>query len=536
MKRNTLIAQITLGALVCLAAAQMSQAMEEPEVILVSSDDRTFFLSPEVAFVSDVIRTLKTGEFREAREEEQERPIELDIPGDELKIIVLIMRLLHKHQDDAEAQAAAVAQVTKITPQNIGELIHQAQLLRLPESCITALIDRLARFVKKGKITEIPFDERNLLLELALTSFLKYGEDLELTDAEGNLIDIGSFSIRKLLDAERKPSVQWRECGKQYVCDLKNMRINSLEGLLDIPEINKCQNLELENNQISSIQPGAFRGLQNLGVLGLEGNRITSIQPSSFQELQNLGLLNLARNKISSIQPDSFRGLRNLRYLHLSYNQLSFIQDGAFQGLQKLRTLELQHNKLISIQPAAFQGLPNLTHLYLNYNQITSIQPGMFQGLSNLQWLGLYNNQITSIQPGSFQGLSNLKQLFLMNNQINSIQPDTFQGLLNLGELDLSKNQIHSVTSRTLHGLLELKELNLASNEISSVEPGTFAGPPLEMLNLSDNRLSSDTIQELREELSPDCELKADNQREETPEERRERLAAAAERRMRQKR
>ena len=509
MKRNTLIAQITLGTFICLAAAQMSRAMQEPQITLESADGRQFVLPQSVAFVSDYVRALKTGGFLEAT---QEGPLKLpDIPAEELSILVQIMNLLHANQAlPNKIQAAAIAQMPLITVQNIDALINDVQFLQLPESCITGLINRLAEFVNQqvvaGEDIEIPFDDRDLLTQLGRTYFLKYDQDLDLTDAEGSPIDIGGFSIRELLDAGRAfPIIQ--SVGR-ITYNLYGMRINSLDGLLDIPEVKQCTALNLSNN------------------------RLNTIQSDVLQQLPALENLDLVGNQISSIRPDTFQGLSNLRLLSLGENQITSIEPGTFQGLRQLRYLALNGNKLTSIRPDSFRELSDLRFLGLDNNRISTIQPGAFRGLSNLGALYLHNNQISIIHPLTFRELSSLGFLRLGNNQINSIQPDTFQGLLNLGELDLSKNQIHSVTSRTLHGLLELKELNLASNEISSVEPGTFAGPPLKTLDLSDNRLSSDTIQELREGLLPGCELLAQNQREETPEERREKLAEATEKRI----
>ncbi len=467
MKRNTLIAQITLGTFICLATAQISQAMEaEPTITLESADGQLFVLPQSVAFISDYVQALKTGGFLEAT---QEGPLKLpDIPGEELNILVQIMNLLHENQAfPKEIQAAAVAQMPLITSQNIDALINDARFLQLPESCIAGLIDRLAEFVNRqvaaDEDIEIPFDDRKMLTQLGRTYFLKYDQDLELADAEGNPIDIDGFSIRELLDAGRKFHIH-REF-RNFACDLKNRRINSLDGLLDIPEINECQRILLNRNRISSIQPDAFRGLSNLRFLLLNHNQITSIQAGLFQELTHLQKLDLSSNQITSIQPGTFRGLSNLKEISLANNQISSIQFGTFQGLANLRWFELDRNQISSVQPGTFQGLANLNQITLDHNQISTIQPGTFQGLTNLLSLTLGHNQISTIQPGTFQGLTDLR-----------------------------------------------------------------------WFELSFNSLSADTIERVREELPPGCELEAQNQREETPEERRAKLAEATERRMRQKR
>ncbi len=505
MKRNTLIAQITLATFVCLAATHTSRAMfealtglDEPTyetVRLVSSDGKSFPLPKEVAFISEYVRTYLTGEFREAAGPtgvltqrgmgDLPRTVHVDVPGQELNVLVQMMRLLHKHHANEKAQANAIARMPAITLKNIGALIRHADFLLLPESCITGLIDRLVELIRPAtgflertaeflhqvvgtsEVAEIPFDDPTLLTQLGRAYFLKYGQDLELADDEKKPVDIGGFSIRELLDAGRQFLIRQRS-NRLVECDLENLRINSLEGLLDIPEIEKCNILFLANNQITSIQPGVFRGLPELLALNLLNNRISTIQ-------------------ISTIQPGMFQGLSDLANLNLNGNQITSIQPGSFQELTNLRSLSLNNNQIISIQPGTFQGLPNLWELNLNGNQITSIHPGMFQGLSNLFHLHLTDNQITSIEPGSFQGLSSLWMLYLFNNQLTSIQPGTFQRL-----------------------------------------------PKLEKLVLFNNRLSADTVVRIREELPPNCKLEAENQREETPEEQRARLAEAAERRMQQ--
>ncbi len=392
MKRNALIAQITLGTFICLATAQMSQAMQEKQyVILVSSDDRSFVLPQEVAFISDYVKALKTGGFLEAT---QEDPVELDIPGKELNILVQIMHILHENQPDTKAQATAVTRMPQVNRHNLGALIHYAQVLQLPESCIIGLIDRLAEFINQQKVATIPFDNRHLLRQLGRTYFLKYDQDLELADTDRNPVDIG-FSIKELLDAGKTFPIRRIRHG-QPECDLENRKINSLEGLLDIPGISSCRKIKFKKNQITSIEPGTFQGLKNLGFLLLDNNQITSIQPGTLQGLSSLIYLDLGYNQLTSIEPDTFQGLKNLKGLDLNNNQIATIQPNTFQGPRALQFLDLNGNKLTSIQPDTFQGLSRLTELYLAKNQLTSIEPGTFQGLTHLESLDLQDNRLSS--------------------------------------------------------------------------------------------------------------------------------------------
>ena len=415
MNRNTLIVQSTLGTLICLAAAQMSQAMFEAiseldqptyeTVRLVSSDGKSFALPKEVAFISEFVRTSLTGAFREAAGptriftqrgmSDLPHTVRVDIPGKELNVLVQIMRLLHKHRADAKAQANAIARMPRIKSDNVGALIHDADFLQLPETCTTGLIDRLAEFINQQEITEIPFDDRKMLTQLVRTYFLKYDEDLGLTDAENNPIDTGGFSIRELLDAGKEFTIN--RFSTVPKCDLKNMRISSLDGLSDIPEIGECFELDLSNNQIAAIPQGAFRGMPKLHFLILKNNRITSILPDTFQETPNLWSLQLDKNQISSISPNAFRGLPALTQLYLANNRITTIDASAFAGLAKLESFNLSSNQIDTIQANAFQGLSSLKKILLIGNQIHSVHLDAFQvqGLPELKLIALDYNRLS---------------------------------------------------------------------------------------------------------------------------------------------
>lgn len=64
--------------------------------------------------------------------------------------------------------------------------------------------------------------------------------------------------------------------------------------------------------------------------------------------------LNLFNNNVSSISERAFDGLLQLLTLNLSTNAIKFIPPGAFYGLVSLRRLDLSNNKI--------QKLDNKTH------------------------------------------------------------------------------------------------------------------------------------------------------------------------------
>lgn len=59
-----------------------------------------------------------------------------------------------------------------------------------------------------------------------------------------------------------------------HTLDLRGLGIEDLDGLRYIPNINECSKLNLYGNKITTIDPGAFQGLNNLRWLHLRNNPI----------------------------------------------------------------------------------------------------------------------------------------------------------------------------------------------------------------------------------------------------------------------
>ena len=93
-------------------------------------------------------------------------------------------------------------------------------------------------------------------------------------------------------------------------------------------------------------------------------------------------------NPISTIEQGAFTGLDNLQRLELSSTSLSSVQNGAFNGLGNLQILHLYRNQISSIESGGFEGLSSLESLQLYDNRITALTPGGFTGLAGLQELG----------------------------------------------------------------------------------------------------------------------------------------------------
>jgi Leucine-rich repeat (LRR) protein len=113
------------------------------------------------------------------------------------------------------------------------------------------------------------------------------------------------------------------------------------------------EQLNLNDNQITSIDNGDFNGLSNLTSLSLQSNQITSIESGDFAGLSSLTVLDLTYNQITSIESGSFVGLGALIYLGLHTNCLDTDDSLVTSYLDTLPVIDYRidySNQLICLQ------------------------------------------------------------------------------------------------------------------------------------------------------------------------------------------
>jgi Leucine-rich repeat (LRR) protein len=145
--------------------------------------------------------------------------------------------------------------------------------------------------------------------------------------------------------------------GLEYVPDIQTItRLNlSKNNLKTIPNdsfrfVPQLRVLDLSINTIEKIEPIGFNNLQQLQQLDLSNNQLTrlSIELSSLNSLKNL---NLENNQIFSIQDNAFRDLTNLEILNLSGNDLLHLPLALFTPLKNLHFLDMTGNKRFKLLP-----------------------------------------------------------------------------------------------------------------------------------------------------------------------------------------
>jgi len=195
---------------------------------------------------------------------------------------------------------------------------------------------------------------------------------------------------------------------------------------------NKQTRLDLSGLGLKTVPP--LHGLGKLIDLDLGDNQLTTLEPDTFNGLSNLEKLNLHNNQLTTLDADIFNGLGNLIDLYLHNSQLTTLDADIFNGLSNLEKLYLGNNQLTTLEPGTFNGLDNLIDLYLGDNQLTTLDADIFNVLGKLNYLNLQNNQLTTLEPGTFNGLSTLEYLYLERNRFSenavSYINDLFSGSL----------------------------------------------------------------------------------------------------------
>ena len=106
-----------------------------------------------------------------------------------------------------------------------------------------------------------------------------------------------------------------------------------------------------EKLKIIDIESDFFKDKKNLKILILSNNILgkgTSLNKNTFQLLEGLKELYLNNNLISSLGTGVFKGLNNLTKLDISNNKLT--NTNIFSELKILKELDLSNNKITNLE------------------------------------------------------------------------------------------------------------------------------------------------------------------------------------------
>uniref|UniRef100_A0A8C1VAH5 Slit homolog 1 protein n=1 Tax=Cyprinus carpio TaxID=7962 RepID=A0A8C1VAH5_CYPCA len=255
-------------------------------------------------------------------------------------------------------------------------------------------------------------------------------------------------------------------------------------------------NRQLMENQIGTVERGAFDDMRELERLRLHSNNLNCdcnlawlsqwlrerptiglfTQCSAPAPIRGLNVAEVQKHEFScsgqsedaAVQSCSFATGLCPAICTCSNN----IVDCRGKGLtaipanlpDSMAEIRLEQNSIKSIPPGAFSPYKKLRRIDLSNNQISELAPDAFQGLRSLNSLVLYGNKITDLPKGVFDGLFALQLLLLNANKIHCLRANTFQDLQNLSLLSLYDNKIQTLAKGTFTSLRAIQTLHLAQN------------------------------------------------------------------------
>jgi hypothetical protein len=267
--------------------------------------------------------------------------------------------------------------------------------------------------------------------------------------------------------------------------------------------------LDLSHNRMSFLPDKPFHGLSNLSTLNLAFNGIGRseeeegvLRNNSFLHLTSLTELNLESNQIHSLQSHTFRGLENsLESLDLSSNHLEIIPTTALSILSKLTRLSISRNRIIVLTNNCLHGLSDLkTFILKNDDNLRSIEVDAFSSNPLLEKISLdYCPNLRAIQEETFliQKQSSLKSVSLRANGLSKLSRHLLDWN-NLQFLDVRGNPFNcsdvcfvkwlsgvlhasvnrSVSDESLRETLCQDPLEWKGHELSSVPAACFEDHP----------------------------------------------------------
>jgi Leucine-rich repeat (LRR) protein len=174
--------------------------------------------------------------------------------------------------------------------------------------------------------------------------------------------------------------------------------------------------------------------------------------------------LQLSDNNLTTLNGDAFKGMENLKYLFLDVNKFSTVNLEIFKYFKSSYFLNLNGNGIKSLDLKFYQVLPEtLKQLWISYNEITEVPVNAFNNSSNLYDLVLANNLLKSFMISH----SYLQNLVLHRNQISELNLGSSSTITSLF---IDRNSLTVLSSAMFSNILNLREFSFQNNSIEAID------------------------------------------------------------------
>ncbi|CAG9856670.1 unnamed protein product [Phyllotreta striolata] len=243
----------------------------------------------------------------------------------------------------------------------------------------------------------------------------------------------------------------------------------TLKGAKDVKNITGCfgptddlvkvSYIQVVGQPVPVIRRDAIHGLPNLVDVILEDDNVTDIEPGAFRNLTYLYLIRIRNNNIRVIRAGVFANLP-VRELNLMNNRIEIIDPNAFDDLPNLLILGLNENKITRISNDWFKQSPRVANINLEKNYITTIPDRILQNIRGVHVVKnvtiqtnimLNDNLIRKIEDGAFDGPETLGWLFLHRNEIEQISEESLGSLKAIDWIRLDHNKLKCIPEKLVH-------------------------------------------------------------------------------------
>ena len=298
---------------------------------------------------------------------------------------------------------------------------------------------------------------------------------------------------------------------------------------------NESWTININDNNIDSIDPNAFKGYSKITHFTLISTNLLTMDIEIFKDAVNVDSIYIDTSSLNKLTNSKNIILNKIFSLYLSTNltslnkpiinafaslsrfgassNLKTIDVHTFESLSKLDTISLMHNLITSFEYlqipknlkqlvlsenkmnyfALSRTMGVLDYLKIDKNLFRSFKSMDFTFLANLTYLCLsdnphaYPNEI----PGHLKPLVKLRAVELANLNISTIDSNYFKNNINLHYIDLTRNKISSLDYRAFNHLKDLEMIYLHTNNLTQIGSGTFANlPKLRYVYLDNNQIT----------------------------------------------
>ncbi|XP_015904274.1 leucine-rich repeat-containing protein 15 [Parasteatoda tepidariorum] len=306
--------------------------------------------------------------------------------GFKMRLLVIFLLLL-VHWTKSECPNSASIAPCECQYQN-GEMSVFCESLELPQLTTMLRDSFCGRTIHKFflRAPNIDYLPSNLFFKNIVHEFQVENANISHFTQAGRSAFFGQEPYLELLSMRRcslGDELSWEmiaELRALHYLDLSYNKLKKVPKQWFYHSPPSLRSLILKENQISQLEPGAFRYMFKLNELDLSSNSISEISRNLFPYPGNeLIFLRLSDNNLRSLPEDLFDEMFGLRRLYLDNNKLSTLAENVWKPiLGELERVELYGNPIdcgCNLEWISELKLPQHFYGKCNSNAVKNIRP-----------------------------------------------------------------------------------------------------------------------------------------------------------------